>query len=129
MADERNNYHDSMNRYDNLNNPNYKGVEPIDTDNYNEETAAEVAAPVNLNRDYDRTDIADNTEAGTGRGLGIFALALSVISLFVFPVFLGAVGIIVGFIARRRGAEGLGMWAIGLGAASIILRLFVMPFF
>lgn len=123
MADERNDY---RNRYDNLDNPNYKGVTPLERDDYSEETAAEIANPVNVNR-YE-SDKADH-EAGAGRGLGFFALTLSIISLFMFPVFLGIVGIIVGFIARKRGAEGLGIWAIGLGAASIILRMFVMPFF
>jgi hypothetical protein len=36
---------------------------------------------------------------------------------------------VLGFVARRRGAEGLGAWAIGIGAISIILGMFILPFF
>jgi hypothetical protein len=36
---------------------------------------------------------------------------------------------VLGFVARRRGAESLGAWAIGLGAISIIVGIFVLPFF
>ena len=41
----------------------------------------------------------------------------------------GAAGIIIGFIARRRGATGLGAWAIGIGAVSIIVGIFILQFF
>jgi uncharacterized membrane protein HdeD (DUF308 family) len=61
--------------------------------------------------------------------MGYLAIVLSVISLFIFPVILGASGIIVGFIARRRGAEALGGWAIGIGIVSLILGIFILPFF
>jgi len=96
---------------------------------YNEETAAEVAAPINYgttNREV-RNTTDDNVASGTG--LGWLALALSIISLFVMPVLMGAAGIIIGFIARRRGATGLGAWAIGIGAVSIIVGIFILPFF
>jgi hypothetical protein len=86
-----------------------------------EETAGEIAEPV---RRYDERD-----EEANGAGLGWLALALSIISLFIWPVLLGAAGIIVGFIARRRGAETLGAWAIGIGIVAIIVRLFIMPFY
>ncbi|WP_453994950.1 DUF4190 domain-containing protein [Bacillus nitroreducens] len=96
---------------------------------YNEETAAEVAAPINYgttNREVRKTT-DDNVASGTG--LGWLALALSIISLFVMPVLMGAAGIIIGFIARRRGATGIGAWAIGIGAVSIIVGIFILPFF
>lgn len=93
---------------------------------YLEETSAEIAAPVRLNRGrvYDRADV----ETG-GKGIGIAALALSILSLFVMPILFGAAGIVLGFIARRKGSEGLGNWAIGLGAISIIVGIFIVPFF
>ncbi|MBD1382134.1 DUF4190 domain-containing protein [Bacillus sp. IB182487] len=111
----------------------YRGTS-FDRDNeYMEETAAEVAAPVGVNqgseRQFDGAEEKDRPEAGEGRRTGFIALALSIVSLFILPVILGAAGIIVGFIARRRGAEGLGGWAIGIGAVSIILGIFVQPFF
>ncbi|WP_099361932.1 hypothetical protein [Fredinandcohnia onubensis] len=101
---------------------------------YNEETAAEVAAPINYGtpkREANNQNQGNNTNdnVSSGAGLGWLALALSIISLFVMPVLLGAAGIIIGFIARRRGATGLGAWAIGIGAVSIIVGIFILPFF
>lgn len=111
-----------------------------------EETAAEVSAPAmgvqNRNAPMaDRDERAyspeveesENREAreeaeAVGKGTGWVALALSIISLFIFPVLMGAAGIIVGFIARRRGIQGLGNWAIGIGIVSIAVNLFIAPF-
>ncbi|ANB61573.1 hypothetical protein [Anoxybacteroides amylolyticum] len=88
-----------------------------------EETSAEIAEPVR------RYDEREEREGANGSGWGWTALALSVLSLFIMPILLGAAGIIVGFIARRRGATMLGMWAIGIGIVSIIIKLFVIPFY
>lgn len=83
-----------------------------------EETAGEIAEPIRFSdREVERGE--------DGRGVGWLALALSIVSLFLMPVIMGAAGIIFGFIARRRGAETLGAWAIGIGAVSIILSFFV----
>lgn len=97
-----------------------------DNGDYLEEASAEVAAPFTAPRAKEREEGDAET---AGRGLGWTGIALSVISLFVLPILLGAAGIVVGFIARRRGAERLGATAIGIGAASIILKLFLLPFF
>ncbi|WP_422785214.1 hypothetical protein [Sporosarcina globispora] len=94
---------------------------------YSEETAAEITAPGVYNRSLDRDE--DNETAAAGRGVGYAALALSILSLFVLPVLFGATGIVLGFIARRRGSESLGGWAIGIGAISIIVGMFILPFF
>lgn len=61
--------------------------------------------------------------------MGTLAIALSILSLFVLPILFGAAGIVLGFVARSRGAAGLGAWAIGIGALSIIVGIFVLPFF
>lgn len=113
-------------------NPN--GITSADYPNgdHREETAAEVAPGSGaFGRPFAREDDVEinNEEATEGRGVGAFAIVLSIISLFFLPVILGAAGIIVGFIARRNGATGLGNWAIGIGAVSIILTLFFSPFF
>ncbi|RLQ98209.1 DUF4190 domain-containing protein [Falsibacillus albus] len=94
---------------------------------YREETAAELAAPMTIDRDYDRD--LDDEEATGGQVTAYAGLALSIISLFVLPVILGAAGIVLGFIARRKGSDAIGAWAIGLGAVSIIIGIFVLPFF
>lgn len=104
-----------------------KDPDIYDPEIYNEETAAEFAEPVNLgrNRSY---EINEET-TGAGKGFGYAALILAILSLFTAPVLFGATGIILGFVARNRGARTLGNWAIGLGALSVIVSLFLAPFF
>jgi hypothetical protein len=117
---------------DRFNALDYKGITPLDQEiesDFETETAAEIAAPVNLRRDYAEVDSDDDKVVSGGKGIGFLALALSIISLFMLPVILGAAGIIVGFIARRRGANALGAWAIGIGLVSLILGIFITPFF
>jgi hypothetical protein len=102
-----------------------------DTD-FMEETAAEVLPLPEQERVHENREEnfdEDTDDVNEGRGVGYFALALSVLSLFFLPVLLGAAGIIVGFFARRRGARSLGNWAIGLGIASIVVSLIFVPFF
>ncbi|MDQ1001490.1 hypothetical protein QFZ28_001890 [Neobacillus niacini] len=100
---------------------------------YREETAAEIAAPVPITRPNFQEKSKDGSGAGTGTnagtGMGWAALALSILSLFVMPILFGAAGIVLGFVARRRGADSLGAWAIGIGAISIIVGIFILPFF
>lgn len=103
---------------------------------FTEETAAEIAPNPGIaggfTGDADRVRAFDRPtkEEGAGaKGMGAIALILSILSLFYAPVLLGAAGIIVGFIARRRGANALGNWAIGIGVVSLIIGLFIAPFF
>jgi hypothetical protein len=104
-----------------------------DNEGYLEETAAEVLPMPererNINEKRETSPSVQETKAEEGRGIGMFALALSIISLFFLPVLLGAAGIIVGFISRKRGAQAFGNWAIGIGAASIVISLLFQPFF
>ncbi|MGV3487967.1 MAG: DUF4190 domain-containing protein [Tuberibacillus sp.] len=95
-----------------------------DHERYNEEYAAEAA----LDRPISG-DVRDDEDVAGGTGIGCLALVLSVIGLFFLPVIMGAAGIIVGIIARRQGARALGGWAIGIGIAAILIRLFTAPFF
>ncbi|MEK4874241.1 DUF4190 domain-containing protein [Bacillus sp. FSL W8-0102] len=98
---------------------------------HKEETAAEIAAPVIDDREDHtvRERERDGDEENSGSYIGIAALVLSIISLFTMPILFGVAGIIVGFMARRRGAESLGIWAIGIGAVAVVMGLFVLPFF
>lgn len=96
-----------------------------------EETAAEIAAPVSLGNIRSKAN-DEGHEVGTaqaGSGIGFLAIALSIISLFVMPILFGAAGIITGFIARARGANTLGAWGIGIGIVSIVIGIFIIPFF
>ncbi|WP_243386308.1 DUF308 domain-containing protein [Bacillus kexueae] len=125
MADERNyDYHGGANFRDENEN---KAINE-DRDYYMEETAAELDLPFNaVDRDEDNQELDNGID--NSRTMGYVGLALSVISLFVLPVLLGAAGIVVGFMARRRGSSTLGSWAIGIGIVSVVLGLFVLPFF
>lgn len=90
----------------------------------NEEYAQEITA--------DDLDNVEDTNEGEGANPGIFygwaGIALAIISLFVWPIILGTASIIFGFVARSRDADTLGNIAIGLGAISLILTLFIVPF-
>ena len=99
--------------------------------NFMEETAAEVAAPFPARREIAERNRfeGEREDAREGRGVGWTALILSILSLFFLPVLLGAAGVILGFIARRRGANSLGAWAIGIGIVSIVIGVFILPFF
>lgn len=107
-------------------------------EDYLTESAAEVAVPNTVARrtDEDRafpaeekeTHMPEETVGNAGLGMGVLALVLALVSLFVWPTIMGAAGIIVGFIARRRGARTSGTLAIWIGAASIIVSWFILPF-
>ncbi|WP_232735774.1 DUF4190 domain-containing protein [Alteribacter populi] len=102
--------------------------------NFGEETAAEVSPNATGIGAEPRQQSSDGGEAeedaGTeGRGLGAIGVAIAIVSLFFLPVILGATAIVIGFIARARGHAGLGYTAIGIGAFSIIISLFMSPFF
>lgn len=86
-----------------------------------EEYAAEMMAE-------DFSQEKDNTTEQPVTIYGWIALTLSALSFFMMPIVLGAAGIIVGFVSRSRGADTLGNIAIGAGAISILLSVFVLPF-
>lgn len=97
---------------------------------FEEETAMEYANGMGVTRsEANETDNANLDDVTAGRGVGTFAIVLSILSLFFLPILLGAAGIVVGFISRRAGANALGNWAIGIGAVSIIMTVFFSPFF
>lgn len=101
-------------------NQDFVGHEPDSS--RNEEFAAEITAD-----DYElKSDEGNHGETITMYGW--IGIALSVISFFIWPVVLGAAGIILGFISRSRGADTLGNIAIAAGAVSIIVSLFFAPF-
>ncbi|UTI41743.1 DUF4190 domain-containing protein [Niallia sp. RD1] len=101
---------------------------PVD---YLEETSAEITPPMTYNATTRpvTSDVGRDREVVGGKGIGITALLISILSLFVMPIILGIVGIVLGFVARSRGASALGTWAISLGAISIIIGIFIAPFF
>ncbi|MGE7601207.1 hypothetical protein ACQKL5_01765 [Peribacillus sp. NPDC097675] len=94
---------------------------------YQEETSAELATLPKENRRYNKRS-EDSERTSNGAGVGAIALILSILSLFMMPFIMGILGIIFGFLARKRGSS-MGSWAIGIGAVSIIVGIFILPFF
>ncbi|MEK4564550.1 DUF4190 domain-containing protein [Alkalihalobacillus sp. FSL R5-0424] len=96
---------------------------------YKEEAAAEfhTAEPISFSNDDRNTD-EPVEQIMNGRAMGIFSLVLSILSLFILPILLGAAGIIVGFVARKGSSKTIGNWAIGIGVVSILTSLFFSAF-
>ncbi|WP_134686990.1 MFS transporter [Brevibacillus migulae] len=69
------------------------------------------------------------TENNPGGGMGLTALGLSILSLFLFPYLLAPIGMIVGYLAMRRGARTLGIWAMVIGAIAILGAMVIYPYF
>lgn len=125
MADQERDYEEYDLRYS----EEFGAKNQNKTADYTEETSAELAEPMGFDSGVDTVDEEDRETETGGRGVGISALALSILSLFVLPILFGATGIVLGFVARRSGATGLGSWAIGIGVVSIIVGMFILPFF
>lgn|GEM_PF-5252384 len=119
---------DSTTNFDRTNGGTH-GVEeertPVRDGNYDEESAMEYPVRDDIRRDVNSVD----QENAGGAGFGIAALVLAILSLFTAPFLFGIAAIILGFVARARGAEGLGWWSIIIGAFSLIYSLFLSPFF
>ncbi|MDT3764429.1 DUF4190 domain-containing protein [Priestia filamentosa] len=99
-----------------------------------EETAAELGGDVRNERyiEQKRTDRSQDRSNQNGRegiGYGRLGLILSVLSFFFLPVIFSIAGIVLGFIARRKGARSVGTWAIGVGIVSLLIAMFILPFF
>lgn len=96
---------------------------------YKEETAAEFHTSEPMSFSNDERDADEPVEQlMNGRAMGIFSLVLSILSLFILPILLGAAGIIVGFVARKSASKSIGNWGIGIGIVSILTSLFFSAF-
>ncbi|KGX88896.1 DUF4190 domain-containing protein [Pontibacillus litoralis] len=93
------------------------------------EFAQEAAIERNIVREpMESSERETSMESDVQTGFGWVALVVSIVSFFVLPVVMGAAGIILGFISKRRGADTLGNVAIFVGIVSIVLSLFFAPF-
>ncbi|GAA5415526.1 hypothetical protein Pryu01_00557 [Paraliobacillus ryukyuensis] len=66
-------------------------------------------------------------EVDSKTGFGWFGVVMAIASFFILPVFFSIGGIILGFMAKRNGADILGNTAIIAGALSFIITLFIVP--
>jgi hypothetical protein len=92
------------------------------------ETAAEIAEPIRREPRQTVDNDEEKPRNGTS-GVGIAGLVMSILSLFLWPYLLGAVGIVLGFIAYRRNARTLGVWAMVIGAIAILGALIIFPYY
>lgn len=73
---------------------------------------------------------AERTDAETGgNALGWVSLVFAIASWFIWPVLLGATAVVLGFIAYRQGARGLGGWSMAIGIVALALNLLIVPFY
>ncbi|HZG13597.1 MAG TPA: DUF456 domain-containing protein [Candidatus Bathyarchaeia archaeon] len=70
-----------------------------------------------------------SAENNPGGGMGLTAVGLSILSLFLFPYLIAPIGMIVGYLAFRRGARTLGIWAMVIGAIAILGAMVIYPYF
>lgn len=119
--DDDKNYHNQTGLED-RDPPSIDG-DPLDLD---EEFASEVVTDDNV-RGETYNPGGETDDPDLKNVYGWIGLALSVISFFIVPVLFAAVGIVLGFIARRGEAKVLGSTAIAVGVISILVRLFLLP--
>jgi hypothetical protein len=89
------------------------------------ETSAEIAAPVR--REAGSPVNPKRTEAWGG--IGWTGLGLSILSLFLLPYLVAPIGMILGYMAYRRNARTLGVWAMIIGAVAILGALVIYPYY
>ncbi|BBH21258.1 hypothetical protein Back11_26030 [Paenibacillus baekrokdamisoli] len=104
-----------------------------DSHAYNEEMSAELAAPSSIQRinhsDRPLEEEAVRKTRSAGHATGWAALVIALLSWFVWPVLLGATAAVVGFLAYRQGARGLGIWSITLGLIALATYLVLIPIY
>ncbi|MDQ8736686.1 DUF4190 domain-containing protein [Paenibacillus sp. LHD-38] len=100
----------------------------------NEEMAADFAVSgpvVHTERREDRyveKSERSDTRSG-GFALGWVALVFAIASWFIWPVLIGATATVLGFMAYRQGARGLGGWSMAIGLIALALNLIIVPFY
>ncbi|GGM31421.1 hypothetical protein GCM10011351_16960 [Paraliobacillus quinghaiensis] len=99
---------------------NYPTAEEDDEVEFAQELTANEFSQADVNE-------SDTAEVDVKSGFGWFAVVLSIVSFFMMPVILSGAGIVLGFVAKSRGANTLGNTAIIAGAISMIITLFIVP--
>ncbi|SFE35380.1 hypothetical protein SAMN04487969_10294 [Paenibacillus algorifonticola] len=103
--------------------------------NINEEMAGEFTAgapvpvsyvPRSESKREDKDAVRDDTG---GVALGWVGLVFAIASWFLWPALMGAAAAVLGFIAYRQGAKGLGSWAITIGLIAFALAVVIIPLY
>lgn len=65
-------------------------------------------------------------EGNIVNGLGMIGIIISVLSFFFFPFLLAPIGIILGILSVRNDHQ-IGWYAVGIGAAALLLTVLILP--
>ncbi|WP_211745469.1 hypothetical protein [Paenibacillus sp. Marseille-Q4541] len=99
---------------------------------HKEEYAAELTSPLAgmfvAEEPEARAEVESETENLVSMRIGYLALAISLISLFVWSFVLGTIGIVLGYYAFADGRRTTGGWAVGIGIASLVSYSFLVLF-
>jgi hypothetical protein len=99
----------------------------IEDQSRDEEFAAEAMTANDIRGFEDRE--TNMQEGDVEAGWGWAAIILSLIALFnIWPLVMGIAGIVVGVMAKRRGADTLGNIAVVAGIAAIVIHLIIDMF-
>ncbi|WP_282941493.1 hypothetical protein [Paenibacillus sp. RC67] len=107
-----------------------------DSDEYAAEIAStfgpSIQAPVNVRESTKlRMESATDGERtqDKSRWLGYTALAVSVLSMFMFPTLFGSAAIVLGGISYMKGMKALGVWSVILGLISLAGYFLLLPLY
>ena len=111
-----------------------------------EEFAAEIAEPVRAKKisyaepaaslrgergfsTVEREEEEEHSSRGQSRTLGLVALLLAVLSLFVWPALLGPAAVVLGVVSFIKGSRALGAWSVALGLVTIAVNYVLVPIY
>ena len=98
-------------------------------DNVYEEVGADFAAEVPVPVRGAGVEYNAETQTTLSNTLGWVGLLFAIASWFVWPVLMGASAAILGFLAYKEGAKGLGRWSIAIGLIALAFNLIIAPFY
>ncbi|WP_036745749.1 hypothetical protein [Paenibacillus sp. UNC451MF] len=108
-----------------------------DSDEYAAELVSTFGSPVQAPVDVNESPRLRMESASTegertqekSRWLGYTALAVAVLSMFMFPTLFGSAAIVLGGISYMKGMRALGVWSVILGLISLAGYFLLLPLY
>ncbi|NOU95440.1 hypothetical protein GC093_19735 [Paenibacillus sp. LMG 31456] len=111
----------------------YKETGHDSTEEYAAEIAAPYAepmqAPIESRRPVQLSAAQEERIQTHGKWLGVTALVLGILSMFVFPTLFGSIAALLGVITYVQGNRALGIGAVSLGLISLIGYFLLVPLY
>lgn len=98
-------------------------VQKSRSDRYQEEMGAEFAEP-----SVYHSERSDGATMGSGATWAFVGIIFAVLSMFWMPTTFAIIGIFLGIVGFAKQSTGLGITAIVIGAASLIMQFIWTPF-